>query len=61
MTAAFCLLSLAMTMGQVDKAMLKAKLDDQAGERWIYDDLDKGFAAAKSSGKPLLVVLRCTR
>lgn len=26
---------------------------------WIYNDLPKGFAEAKKSGKPLLVVLRC--
>jgi hypothetical protein len=27
--------------------------------RWIYNDVQKGFAEAKKSGKPLLVVLRC--
>jgi hypothetical protein len=26
---------------------------------WIYDDLDKGLALAKQTGKPLLVVVRC--
>lgn len=26
---------------------------------WIYNDLAKGFAEAKATGKPLLVVLRC--
>ncbi|WP_425613928.1 Trx7/PDZ domain-containing (seleno)protein [Anatilimnocola sp. NA78] len=26
---------------------------------WIYNDLTKGFAEAKASGKPMLVVLRC--
>ncbi|WLD12593.1 Trx7/PDZ domain-containing (seleno)protein [Planctellipticum variicoloris] len=26
---------------------------------WIYNDLQKGFAEAKRTGKPLLVVLRC--
>jgi len=26
---------------------------------WIYNDLAKGFAEARKSGKPLLVVLRC--
>ena len=26
---------------------------------WIYNDLAKGFAEAKKTGKPLLVVLRC--
>jgi serine protease Do len=27
--------------------------------RWIYNDLDRGFAQARNSGKPLLVILRC--
>src|SRR5438093_13590389 len=26
---------------------------------WIYNDLPRGFAQAKKTGKPLLVVLRC--
>lgn len=26
---------------------------------WIYNDLEKGFAEARRTGKPLLVVLRC--
>lgn len=28
-------------------------------DRWIYNDVEKGFAEARTSGKPLLVVLRC--
>lgn len=35
----------------------KAAMENDA--RWIYNDVDRGFAAAKKSGKPLLVVLRC--
>lgn len=35
----------------------KAKLENDA--RWIYNDVDRGFAEAKKSGKPLLVTLRC--
>jgi serine protease Do len=26
---------------------------------WIYNDIDKGFAESKKTGKPLLVVFRC--
>ena len=26
---------------------------------WIYDDLDKGVNAARTTGKPLMVVIRC--
>ena len=35
----------------------RAKMADDA--RWIYDDVDKGFEAARAQKKPLLVVLRC--
>jgi len=31
-------------------------LDDAAS--WVYDDLESGFAAARKSAKPLLVVFR---
>lgn len=31
----------------------------EASGFWIYNDLAKGFADAKSTGRPLLVVLRC--
>lgn len=27
--------------------------------RWLYNDLESGFAAAKALGKPMLVVMRC--
>ena len=26
---------------------------------WVYNDLSKGFAEAKRTGKPLFVVIRC--
>lgn len=31
----------------------------EKGTRWIYNDVEAGFAEAKRTGKPLLVVLRC--
>lgn len=35
----------------------RAKMENDA--RWIYNDVDRGFAEARKTGKPLLVVLRC--
>ena len=35
----------------------RAAMENDA--RWIYNDIDRGFAEAKRTGKPLLVVLRC--
>ena len=35
----------------------KAAMENDA--RWIYNDVERGFAEAKKTGKPLLVVLRC--
>jgi hypothetical protein len=38
---------------------LRDKLKDTAADTsWIYDDIDKGFAEAKRTGKPMLVVFR---
>jgi hypothetical protein len=31
----------------------------QKNDRWIYNDIAKGFEEAKKTGKPLLVTLRC--
>ncbi len=35
----------------------RAKMETDA--RWIYNDVAKGFAEARATGKPLLVTLRC--
>lgn len=35
----------------------KAKMEKSS--RWVYNDLPSGFAEAKRTGKPLMVVLRC--
>jgi len=40
-------------------AVRKDKAEMQNDSRWIYNDWQKGFAEAKRTGKPLLVVLRC--
>jgi len=31
----------------------------ETGGPWIYNDLDRGFALARETGKPLLIVFRC--
>ena len=41
------------------KESLKTALKDaDLPASWIYDDLNAGFAQAKASGKPMLVVFR---
>lgn len=40
-------------------AVRKDKEVMERDARWIYNDYQKGFAEAKRTGKPLLVVLRC--
>jgi serine protease Do len=43
-----------------DKEKLRAAMGDGAlAGAWIYDDVDAGFAEARRTGKPLMVVLRC--
>ena len=42
-----------------DKEKLREALKDTVVKGdWIYDDLDGGYAAAKKSGKPMLIVFR---
>lgn len=42
-----------------DEKVREDKQKVEAEGFWIYNDLEKGFAEAKKTGKPLLVVLRC--
>jgi hypothetical protein len=45
---------------QMPKDALKTALKDtEVQGDWIYDDLPAGFAEAKKTGKPMLVVFRC--
>ncbi len=44
---------------QGDPEELRKSLKDlDAGPGWVYNDVDAGFAEAKRTGKPLLVVFR---
>jgi hypothetical protein len=59
---AFMLLSLSARCEAVKDREGAVRGDRAAMEkdaRWIYNDFQKGFAEARRTGKPLLVVLRC--
>ena len=43
------------TLEETDKVFS----DAPTTEKWIYNDLAKGFADAETTGKPLMVVYRC--
>jgi C-terminal processing protease CtpA/Prc len=47
------------TVKDREGAVRSDKTKMESSERWIYNDVDAGFARAKETGKPLLVVLRC--
>jgi serine protease Do len=52
-------LVLAAAASAQDATGLQKSLKDlEVHGAWIYNDLDKGFAEAKKTGKPLLVVFR---
>jgi serine protease Do len=53
------LATLADTVPDRKAAVLNDRAALENDPRWIYNDFDKGFAEAKKTGKPLLVVLRC--
>ena len=41
-----------------DTKVRNDRTDVMAAGRWIYNDLDAGYAEAKRSNKPLLIVFR---
>lgn len=72
-TCALCLGTLAVSasvgvgvgVGEEEKKKTRDEmvLDDRDAladnAHWIYNDLDRGFAEAERSGRPLMVVHRC--
>ena len=55
---AACAISSAFA-GKRDDQVNGDKADLAKAGNWIYNDLEKGFAEARASGKPLFVVYRC--
>lgn len=53
------LLSLAAVDVDAKTPLGESLKDIDVAEHWIYDDLPRAVAEAKSSGKPLMIVLRC--
>src|SRR5439155_17265429 len=50
----------ALAGGQTrEEKVLADRKKFEADPLWIYNDLAKGFAQARQTGKPMLVVLRC--
>jgi hypothetical protein len=50
---------LAETVKDREGALRQDRAARENDPRWIYNDVDRGFAEARRTGKPLLVVLRC--
>ena len=58
MTRTLGLALLSLLCVQDPKEKLKQALKDDCSSSWIYDDVAAGFARAKKSGKPLMIVFR---
>src|SRR3954447_18389935 len=61
-TAAALLLSsicIAETVKDREGAVRSDRASLENDPHWIYNDFERGFAEARATGKPLLVVLRC--
>jgi len=54
------LLLLMGVLAQDNHPLQEALRDNDPEGHWHYNDLSAGIAEARSSGKPLLVVFRCT-
>jgi serine protease Do len=59
LAAALCGSVHAETVKDREASVRQDKATMEKDARWLYNDTDAGFAAAKKAGKPLLVVLRC--
>ncbi len=57
--AAFLVSAAAETVKDREGAVRGDKAKLEHDQRWNYNEIETGFALAKSTGKPLLVVLRC--
>ena len=57
--AALTMTAFAETVKDREGAVRKDRATMENDARWIYNDYRAGFAKAKATGKPLLVVLRC--
>src|SRR6266567_4323116 len=51
--------SMAQAVKDCEAAVRQDRAAMEKDERWLYNDFQRGFAEAKRTGKPLLVVLRC--
>jgi hypothetical protein len=57
--AAGLVVGLAFLAAPQEKEKLRAALKDtEVKGDWIYDDLAGGFAEARKSGKPMMIVFR---
>ena len=56
----FCISAVGVyAAGDRETKVRNDRKDVEADDYWIYNDLDRGIAEAKKTGKPLLVVFRC--
>ena len=44
---------------QAQTTLQKALFDEEVASHWIYDDFNRAVAQARTSGKPILALLRC--
>jgi len=59
LVAALASTSSAETVKDREGAVRQDRATMENDARWVYNDMQRGFAEAKRTGKPLLVVLRC--
>lgn len=53
------MLMTAAASAQSPEQLKKMLKDDAVRGDWNYDNLEAGFAKAKATGKPMLVIFRC--
>lgn len=58
-TVAVLLLAAQVEAQDRETKVRNDKKNVEADESWVYNDLDRGIAEAKRTGKPMLVIFRC--
>lgn len=56
---AFVTSAFAQAVKDREGAVRQDRATMESDSRWLYNDVERGFAEARRTGKPLLVVLRC--
>jgi len=57
-TLGILILAISLCFGHGDEEVAEDQVTVKSTGYWIYNDIEQGFAQAKKTGQPLLIVFR---